>query len=97
MGKKRPQANAKRRKDFGPPKKKGPCPICNTGIDYKDTATVRKYVSDRGKIRSRRVSGLCGACQREVARAVKNARELALIPYIAPGGKPTGRGGGRSR
>ena len=95
MAKKRPQQSKKRRKDLGPPKKKGPCPVCSTGIDYKDTAAVRKYVSDRGKIRSRRVTGLCSACQREVARAVKNAREMALIPYIAPGGKPAGRGGRR--
>ena len=50
-------------------------------IDYKDTATLRKFITDRGKIRARRVSGLTVQEQRQVARAVKNAREMALLPY----------------
>jgi small subunit ribosomal protein S18 len=50
-------------------------------IDYKDVATLRKFVSDRGKIRARRVSGNCAQHQRDVATAVKNAREMALLPY----------------
>jgi small subunit ribosomal protein S18 len=53
-----------------------------TFIDYKDVATIRKYMSDRGKIRSRRVSGACARHQRDVARAIKNAREMALLPYV---------------
>lgn len=50
-------------------------------IDYKDTATLRKFISDRGKIRSRRVTGVTVQQQRLVARAIKNAREMALLPY----------------
>ncbi|MGX1271496.1 30S ribosomal protein S18 [Streptomyces phaeoluteigriseus] len=52
-----------------------------TSIDYKDTALLRRFVSDRGKIRSRRVSGVSAQQQRRLARAVKNAREMALLPY----------------
>lgn len=50
-------------------------------IDYKDTATLRKFISERGKIRARRVTGLSVQEQRKVAIAIKNARELALLPY----------------
>ena len=50
-------------------------------VDYKDTATLRKFISERGKIRARRVTGLSVQDQRKVALAVKNARELALLPY----------------
>jgi ribosomal protein S18 len=52
-----------------------------THIDYKDTGLLRRFVSDRGKIRARRVTGTCSQHQRDVAAAVKNARELALLPY----------------
>ncbi|PID54283.1 MAG: 30S ribosomal protein S18 [Micrococcales bacterium] len=50
-------------------------------IDYKDTALLRKFVSDRGKIRARRVTGVTVQQQRQLAKAVKNAREMALMPY----------------
>jgi small subunit ribosomal protein S18 len=50
-------------------------------VDYKDVALLRKFMSDRGKIRSRRVTGLTPHRQREVAKAIKNAREMALLPY----------------
>jgi small subunit ribosomal protein S18 len=50
-------------------------------VDYKDTTLLRKFLSDRGKIRARRVTGLTAQEQREVARAIKNAREMALLPY----------------
>ena len=50
-------------------------------VDYKDTATLRRFISERGKIRARRVTGLSVQDQRKVAIAVKNARELALLPY----------------
>ncbi|CAM3775746.1 30S ribosomal protein S18 [Occultella glacieicola] len=50
-------------------------------IDYKDTVLLRKFISDRGKIRARRVTGVNVQQQREIARAVKNAREMALLPY----------------
>jgi len=52
-------------------------------IDYKDVMTLRKFVSERGKIRARRVTGNCVQHQRDVALAVKSAREMALLPYSA--------------
>ncbi len=67
------------------PKKKV-CVFCKekiTYVDYKDTNLLRKFISDRGKIRARRVSGNCVQHQRDVATAVKNAREVALLPYTS--------------
>jgi len=64
--------------------KKKPCAFCQHGVsyvDYKDLNALRKYISDRGKIRGRRVSGNCQQHQRDVADAIKTARELALLPY----------------
>jgi small subunit ribosomal protein S18 len=52
-------------------------------INYKDTGLLRKFISDRGKIRARRVSGNCRQHQRDVAVAVKNSREVALLPYTS--------------
>lgn len=52
-------------------------------VDYKDVALLRKFMSDRGKIRSLRVTGLSPKRQKEVAMAIKNAREMALLPYVA--------------
>ncbi|MCQ4361115.1 30S ribosomal protein S18 [Mycobacterium gordonae] len=52
-------------------------------VDYKDTNTLRLFLSERGKIRSRRVTGLTVQQQRQVATAIKNAREMALLPYAA--------------
>ncbi|MFI0765642.1 30S ribosomal protein S18 [Streptomyces sp. NPDC021218] len=52
-----------------------------TYVDYKDTDLLRKFISDRGKIRSRRVTHVTRRQQRQIARAIKNAREMALIPY----------------
>ncbi|MFD7508728.1 30S ribosomal protein S18 [Streptomyces sp. NPDC059853] len=54
-----------------------------TSIDYKDTELLRKFISDRGKIRSRRVTRVTVRQQRELARAIKNAREMALLPYAS--------------
>ena len=69
------------------PKKKV-CVFCKDraaqSIDYKDTTLLRKFISDRGKIRSRRVTGLTRQQQRQVAQAIKNAREMALLPYPQP-------------
>ncbi|MFL6107209.1 MAG: 30S ribosomal protein S18 [Marmoricola sp.] len=67
------------------PKKKV-CQFCKdkaSEIDYKDTNLLRKFISDRGKIRARRVTGNCVQHQRDVATAVKNAREVALLPYTS--------------
>lgn len=52
-------------------------------IDYKDTTLLRKFISDRGKIRARRVTGVSSQQQRQIARAIKNAREMALLPYTS--------------
>ncbi|MFD4624243.1 30S ribosomal protein S18 [Streptomyces sp. NPDC058475] len=52
-----------------------------TYVDYKDTDLLRKFLSDRGKIRSRRVTRVTAQQQRMLARAIKNAREMALLPY----------------
>jgi small subunit ribosomal protein S18 len=60
------------------------CSFCKEKIDevdYKDVATLRRFVSDRGKIKTRRVSGACRRHQRQVATAIKFAREMALLPY----------------
>ncbi|MCA1696077.1 MAG: 30S ribosomal protein S18 [Actinobacteria bacterium] len=68
--------------------KKKVCSFCKdkaTYIDYKDTPLLRKYISDRGKIRARRVSGNCRQHQRDVAVAIKNSREMALLPYTSTG------------
>ena len=54
-----------------------------THVDFKDVALLRRFISDRGKIRARRVTGTCVQHQRDVAAAVKNAREMALLPYAA--------------
>jgi small subunit ribosomal protein S18 len=83
-------------KDLGRRVKKKPCALCRDKIDwvdYKDVPMLRKYMSDRGKIRSRRVTGNCAQHQRALAQAIKTARELVLLPYTQrtvterPGGR----------
>lgn len=76
---------AKGDKKTGRPQRKKVCHFCKEKIayiDFKDVATIRKFISDRGKIRARRVTGTCVRHQHEVATAVKNAREVALLPYV---------------
>jgi len=51
-------------------------------IDYKDSAKLRKFISERGKILPRRVSGTCAKHQRELNTAIKRARQVALLPYV---------------
>ena len=51
-------------------------------IDYKDTAKLRRYTSERAKILPRRVTGTCAAHQRELTTAIKRARQIALLPYV---------------
>lgn len=53
-------------------------------VDYKDTRMLRKYMTDRGKIKPRRVTGACTQHQHKVAVAIKRAREMALLPYAVP-------------
>ena len=67
-----------------PKKKQNPLTAAKIDyIDYKDTTLLRKFISDRGKIRARRVTGVSAQQQREIARAIKNAREMALLPYTS--------------
>ena len=67
-----------------PKKKSNPLSVAGvTTIDYKDTALLRKFISDRGKIRARRVTGVSVQEQRQIAKAIKNAREMALLPYTS--------------
>ncbi|MDR2673073.1 MAG: 30S ribosomal protein S18 [Coriobacteriales bacterium] len=63
------------------------CAFCkdeNLAIDYKDTALLRKYMTDRGKIKPRRITGNCAQHQKDIAVAIKRAREMALVPYAVP-------------
>ena len=83
---------ARRREKRGGPGggRRKPCQHCRDKIeqvDYKDVATLRRFVSEKGKIRSRRITGACRRHQAQVARAVKRARELALLPYVNEGGR----------
>jgi small subunit ribosomal protein S18 len=83
-------------KDSGKKFKKKVCVFCAQGatfVDYKDVNLLRRYMSDRAKIRARRVSGNCAQHQRDVATAIKTARELALLPYTVR--VTSSRGGGR--
>ncbi|AQT75725.1 MULTISPECIES: 30S ribosomal protein S18 [Streptomyces] len=73
-----------RRPSPSKPLKPRPNPLDTAGItyiDYKDTDLLRKFISDRGKIRSRRVTRVTAQQQRRLALAIKNAREMALLPY----------------
>ena len=68
----------------GGPIRKRNCYFCREKVeevDYKNTHQLRRYVSEKGKIRSRRITGACRRHQRQVAQAVKRAREMALLPY----------------
>lgn len=87
MARKQTQDRSRRRRGAGDMRrmKKKVCQFCkerDTVIDWKDVALLRKFMSDRAKIRSRRVTGNCPQHQREVALAIRNAREMALLPYV---------------
>ncbi|MEU6846833.1 30S ribosomal protein S18 [Streptomyces sp. NPDC046716] len=62
-----------------------------TYVDYKDTDLLRRFLSDRGKIRSRRITRVTAQQQRLIAAAVKNAREMALLPYSSRPGQTAGQ------
>src|ERR1700738_5373968 len=88
-------------KDIRPRGKKKVCVFCKdhmNWVDYKDVNLLRRFMSDRGKIRARRVTGNCAQHQRDVATAIKTARELALLPYtqrtVSERGPGRGAGGG---
>ncbi len=70
----------------GGPGKRKSCYFCREKIeevDYKNYNQLRRYISEKGKIRSRRITGACRRHQEQIAVAVKRAREMALLPYVA--------------
>ena len=69
-----------------PRKRRKVCQFCvdkMTHIDYKDTARLKKYLSERGKILPRRTTGTCAQHQRQLTEAIKRSRQIALLPYVA--------------
>ena len=84
-----PRERTQQRKRPGGPAgaiKRRNCFFCKTKvdeIDYKNVGELRRYVSEKGKIRSRRITGACRRHQNQVSVAVKRAREMALLPYVA--------------
>ena len=104
MGRKskaQPSRSDRKAKDAGKKFKKKVCVFCKEHVDwvdYKDVNLLRRFMSDRAKIRARRVSGNCAQHQRDVAIAIKTARELALLPFATQVTSSRGGGrGGRSR
>ena len=80
------QRSGSRRGPATGPIKRRSCQFCRDKVeevDYKNTNVLRRHVSEKGKIRSRRITGTCRRHQRQVAVAVKRAREMALLPYVA--------------
>ena len=74
--------------------KRKSCLLCKDHVrevDYKNISLLRRYLSERGKIRSRRMTGACRRHQRLVAVAIKRAREMALLPYVGPNDGPPER------
>lgn len=69
-----------------PRKRRKVCSFCVdkiTTIDYKDTTKLRRFLSERGKILPRRTTGTCAAHQRQLTTAIKRARHVAMLPYVA--------------
>jgi small subunit ribosomal protein S18 len=99
VAKQRNRKPVRRRDKKGGPAsgRRKPCQFCKDKIeqvDYKDISSLRKFISERGKIRSRRITGACRRHQSQVATAVKRARELALLPYVSDAREERdGRGG----
>ena len=79
------KADSPMRKKGGMRRRKKVCVICGKDnvIDYKSTAKLKKYVSERGKILPRRITGTCAKHQRALTVAIKRARHVALMPYVA--------------
>ena len=81
----RSTGSRKRGAPTGPGRRKS-CFFCKDKVDevdYKNINQLRRYISEKGKIRSRRITGACRRHQVQVATAVKRAREMALLPYVA--------------
>jgi small subunit ribosomal protein S18 len=76
----------RRRPTTGVPGRRKSCHLCRdkvAEVDYKNISQLRRYISEKGKIRSRRITGACRRHQIQVAAAVKRAREMALLPYVS--------------
>lgn len=89
----------KKSRPFDPARRRY-CSLCKDKVDevdYKDVKTLGRFVSERGKIKTRRVTGACRRHQRQVAVAIKRAREMALLPYVASVSGAEQRRGGRRR
>ncbi len=72
----------------GPPRRRKTCNFCADRIEYidfKDPTRLKKYITERGKILPRRISGNCAHHQRHLTIAIKRARDIALMPYMAEG------------
>jgi small subunit ribosomal protein S18 len=83
---KQQQSQRRRPQPGGPGGRRKSCYFCKEKIeevDYKNHNQLRRYVSEKGKIRSRRMTGACRRHQEQIAVAVKRAREMALLPYVA--------------
>jgi small subunit ribosomal protein S18 len=81
---KQQQQSSRRRPPSGGPIRRKSCYFCKEKVeevDYKNYSQLRRYVSEKGKIRSRRITGACRRHQEQIAVAVKRAREMALLPY----------------
>ncbi len=88
MAKQRSSSRPRRRekRGMGGGGRRKPCPFCRDKVDvvdWKDFPTLRRQMSEKGKIRSARITGCCRRHQAQLARAIKRARELSLVPYVA--------------
>ena len=102
MAREKSQQQSQRRRPGGPAGqiRRRNCFFCKekiAEIDYKNISQLRRYISERGKIRSRRITGACRRHQVQVAQAVKRAREMALLPYVSEGRDDRPSGGRRDR
>ena len=80
------KSNTRRRQPANAMPRRRNCHFCRDKVDevdYKNIAQLRRYISEKGKIRSRRITGACRRHQVQVAAAVKRAREMALLPYVS--------------
>jgi small subunit ribosomal protein S18 len=76
----------------GKPFRRKSCTFCKDKVrevDYKNVNQLRRFISERGKIRAPRMTGACRRHQRQLAVAIKRAREMALLPYVAEAGPPS--------
>ena len=82
MARTKPKGKTKKEK---PIRSRKPCKFCKEGInfvDYKDEKRLRRFMTDRGKITPRRITGTCAKHQRILAAAIKRARSIALVPFV---------------